>query len=103
MRGRQLQFFSATEVASMRDRTRARNYSAMGAEFRKVHERHRAWGLAQRHAEKLRRLRNSPPDPQPVSLVAGAVAGPRLGAEGARGGAVAEPRFGAEGARECCS
>jgi hypothetical protein len=41
----------------MRDRTRSRNYSASRDEFRREHERHRAWGLTQRHARKLRRLR----------------------------------------------
>lgn len=41
----------------MRDRTASRSYSPAHDEFRRVHERHRAWGLAQRHAEKLRRLR----------------------------------------------
>jgi hypothetical protein len=41
----------------MRDRTRSRNYSASRDEFRREHERHREWGLAQRHARKLRRIR----------------------------------------------
>ena len=40
----------------MRDRTRSRNYSAEGDEFRRVHERHRRWGLARRHALKRCRL-----------------------------------------------
>ncbi|REF96819.1 hypothetical protein DFJ67_2812 [Asanoa ferruginea] len=39
----------------MRDRTAARNYSAAGEEFRREHQRHRAWGLTRRHAERLRR------------------------------------------------
>lgn len=40
----------------MRDRTRSRSYSAAGDQFRREHERHREWGLVQRHARKLRRL-----------------------------------------------
>jgi hypothetical protein len=56
---RQLQFFTSAEMAQMRDRTRSRNYSAERDEFRREHERHRAWGLQQRHARKLRRLRES--------------------------------------------
>ncbi|MBB2943166.1 hypothetical protein FB565_002879 [Actinoplanes lutulentus] len=48
--------FSRAELATMRDRTAARNYSAAKDEFRRQHERHRAWGLTQRHAERLRRL-----------------------------------------------
>ncbi|GAA3297416.1 hypothetical protein GCM10020218_082760 [Dactylosporangium vinaceum] len=42
----------------MRDRTRVRNYSPANEEFRREHARHRDWGLAQRHAAKLRRLRD---------------------------------------------
>jgi hypothetical protein len=53
----QLQFFSAGELAAMRDRTRSRRYSPVGEQFRREHARHRAWGLARRHAEKLRRVR----------------------------------------------
>ncbi|TDO41025.1 hypothetical protein C8E87_4751 [Paractinoplanes brasiliensis] len=41
----------------MRDRTRRRNYSAAGEEFRREHQRRREWGLRQRHARKLSRLR----------------------------------------------
>ena len=52
----QLQLFSRSEVAAMRDRTRSRNYSAEGDEFRRVHERHRRWGLARRYALKRCRL-----------------------------------------------
>ncbi|REF98500.1 hypothetical protein DFJ67_4518 [Asanoa ferruginea] len=46
----------------MRDRTAARNYSPAGEEFRREHQRHRAWGLTRRHADRLRRARggNSP-------------------------------------------
>jgi hypothetical protein len=51
--------FSRAEITSMRDRARSRNYSAAREEFRREHERHRAWGLQRRHAEKLRRLRGS--------------------------------------------
>ena len=52
----QLQLFSRSEVAAMRDRSRSRNYSAEGEEFRRAHARHRSWGLARRHARKLCRL-----------------------------------------------
>ncbi|HEV7709548.1 MAG TPA: hypothetical protein VGP16_15220 [Asanoa sp.] len=40
---RQLQLFTSAELAGMRDRTAARNYSPEGEEFRREHERHRAW------------------------------------------------------------
>jgi hypothetical protein len=56
---RQLQLFTSAELAGMRDRTAARNYSPEGEEFRREHERHRAWGLIQRHNERLRRLRRN--------------------------------------------
>src|ERR1700760_3457418 len=51
---RQLQFFSAKELAVMRDRTKAPSYSPTAEEFRRDHERHRAWGLTQRYARKER-------------------------------------------------
>lgn len=54
---RQLSLFSRAEISSMRDRTRRRNYSAGGEEFRREHARRRAWGLQQRHARKLNWLR----------------------------------------------
>jgi hypothetical protein len=56
---RQLQLFTSAELAGMRDRTASRNYSPERDEFRREHERHRAWGLIQRHGERLRRLRDS--------------------------------------------
>jgi hypothetical protein len=58
----QLQLFTRAELAAMRDRTASRNYSPARDEFRREHERHRAWGLSQRHAEKLRRARSCRPD-----------------------------------------
>ncbi|HTJ35288.1 MAG TPA: hypothetical protein VL738_18845 [Dactylosporangium sp.] len=58
---RQLQLFTSSELAAMRDRTRSRRYSPAGEEFRREHARQRAWGLARRHAEKLRRLRAAAP------------------------------------------
>jgi hypothetical protein len=64
----QLQFFTSAQLATMRDRTRRRNYSPSGEEFRKEHERHRAWGLQQRHALKRARLsceRRAIIDPEP--------------------------------------
>jgi hypothetical protein len=54
---RQLQLFSQAALAEMRDRTAARNYSPAREEFRREHARHRAWGLTQRHGERLRRQR----------------------------------------------
>ena len=54
---RQLELFSRAELAGMRDRSRARNYSASRDEFRRAHERHRVWGLQRRHAERLRQIR----------------------------------------------
>lgn len=46
----------------MRDRSKARNYSPEGEEFRREHQRHRAWGLTQRYAQKRRRLQAGTPD-----------------------------------------
>src|SRR3954453_19325281 len=37
----------------MYDATRRRNYSPAGERFRKEHQRHRDWGLEQRHRKKL--------------------------------------------------
>jgi hypothetical protein len=56
---RQLQLFTSAALAGMRDRTASRNYSPARDEFRREHERHRAWGLTQRHGARLRRLRDS--------------------------------------------
>jgi hypothetical protein len=56
---RQLQLFTPAALAEMRDRTASRNHSPAGDEFRREHERHRAWGLIQRHGQRLRRLRGS--------------------------------------------
>ena len=50
----------------MRDRTRRRNYSVAAEEFRREHERHRAWGLQRRHAEKLSRGQRRGPAPAPT-------------------------------------
>jgi hypothetical protein len=41
----------------LRDRMLRRNYSPAAEEFRVEHERHRAWGLTQRHARRLRQSR----------------------------------------------
>jgi hypothetical protein len=57
---RQLSMFTPAEVAGMRDRTASRNYSASRDEFRREHERHRAWGLTRRHAKRLRDARSIP-------------------------------------------
>ena len=53
---RQLQLFTTAQLATMRDTTRLRNYSAEAEEFRREHQRHRVWGMAQRHARKLRSI-----------------------------------------------
>src|SRR3954452_15633138 len=45
--------FSRAEITRMYDATRRRNYSAAGERFRKEHQRHRDWGLEQRHRKKL--------------------------------------------------
>ena len=66
---RQLQLFTNAQLAVMRDRTKASNYSAEADAFRREHERHRAWGLTQRHARKLRRLRDGTPDGQAPSVI----------------------------------
>jgi hypothetical protein len=67
----QLQLFSTAQLATMRDRTAARNYSAERDRFRREHERHRKWGLTQRYAEKTRRLRaTTAPAPQPPTATA---------------------------------
>jgi hypothetical protein len=52
---RQLALFTVAELSAMRDRSRSRRYSPANEQFRREHARHRAWGLARRHAEKLRR------------------------------------------------
>jgi len=41
----------------MRDRSRARNFSASRDEFRRDHERRRMFGLQRRHAERMRQVR----------------------------------------------
>ena len=53
IRMRQLQLFTTAELAKMRDRTKARNYSPERDEFRREHERRRAFGLARRHAQRM--------------------------------------------------
>jgi hypothetical protein len=55
----QLSLFSRAETAAMRDRTKARNYDPERDEFRRQQRFRRGWGLQRRHAEKLRRLRES--------------------------------------------
>uniref|UniRef100_UPI001C84FD5B hypothetical protein n=1 Tax=Paractinoplanes polyasparticus TaxID=2856853 RepID=UPI001C84FD5B len=67
---RQLQLFNTVELAKMRDRTKARNWSPAGDEFRREHERHRAWGLQQRHAAKAAYLRRARRAAEPRDLSA---------------------------------
>jgi hypothetical protein len=53
---RQLQLLTTAQLATMRDTTNRRNYSAAAEEFRREHQRHRVWGMEQRHARKLRSI-----------------------------------------------
>src|SRR3954471_17960542 len=53
----QLELFSRSQIAAVRDRTASRNYSPAGEAFRREHERHREWGLRQRHGRRLMYLR----------------------------------------------
>jgi hypothetical protein len=62
---RQLQFFTSTQLAQLRDRSASRNYSPERDEFRREHERQRAWGLSQRYAAKQRRLQAEADGPAP--------------------------------------
>jgi hypothetical protein len=55
---RQLELFTVAELSAMRDRTRSRRYSPANEQFRREQARRRAWGLARRHAEKLRRAQD---------------------------------------------
>src|ERR1700750_869630 len=74
---RQLQLFSTAELARMRARTASRSYSPEAEEFRRNHERHRAWGLVRRHAERMRRLREAhlaALAPGPIAAPVGAAA-----------------------------
>ncbi|MER7009359.1 hypothetical protein ABT297_40810, partial [Dactylosporangium sp. NPDC000555] len=59
----------------MRDRTRSRHYSPAKEQFRREHARHRDWGLAKRHSEKLRRVRGDTP-PVSSDQRGGSVQGP---------------------------
>jgi hypothetical protein len=72
---RQLQLFTSSELARMRDRTASRNYSPERDQFRREHERHRSWGLARRQAEKLSRARAADSNRPPVG---GPTGTPRL-------------------------
>jgi hypothetical protein len=64
----QLSLFSRAETAAMRDRTKARNYDPERDEFRRQQRFRRDWGLQRRHAEKLRRLRESGAMSRPPSV-----------------------------------
>jgi Helix-turn-helix domain len=63
----QLGLFNSAQLAVMRDPTARRNYSAEAEEFRREHERHRAWGLKRRYAEKARRAGGGQAAPRPAS------------------------------------
>jgi hypothetical protein len=54
-----MSFFTGAQTASMRDRTKRRNYSAEAEKFRGEQSVRRSWGLQQRHAGKMRRLHGS--------------------------------------------
>ena len=56
------------ELSGMRDRGRARDYSASRDEFRRDHERRRARGLQHRHAERLRHVRERQAGSFPADL-----------------------------------
>ena len=51
----QLSLFSPSDLAEMRDRTRSRNYSPESEAFRRVQQRRRDHGKAQRHAARIYR------------------------------------------------
>jgi hypothetical protein len=53
----QLELFSRSQIAAVRDRAASRNYSPERDAFRREHERHREWGLRQRHGRRLMYLR----------------------------------------------
>lgn len=53
----QLELFPRSELATWRDRTASRNYSPERDQFRREHERHREWGLRQRHGRRSMYLR----------------------------------------------
>jgi hypothetical protein len=53
----QLEFFPRSQLASWRDPTASRNYSPEREQFRREHERHREWGLRQRHGRRAMYLR----------------------------------------------
>jgi hypothetical protein len=85
MRQRQLELFTRSELASMRDRTRARNYSPEAEQYRLDHKRHRDWGLAQRYGRRLMELRHQG---DPLALAASKAGGwqaPALSAGGRAG------------------
>lgn len=51
----QLSLFSPADLAKMRDRTQARNYSPERDAFRRDHQHRRDHGKAQRHAARIYR------------------------------------------------
>ncbi len=59
--------FSRTEIAAMRDRTKAPNHSPEADAFRREHQRRRDHGKAQRHAGRIyRAFQQSCSDDDPV-------------------------------------
>jgi hypothetical protein len=53
----QLELLSLSQIAAIRNRRASRHYSPARDEFRREHERHREWGLRQRHGRRLMHLR----------------------------------------------
>ena len=74
----------------MRDRKASRNYSPERDEFRRVHERQRAWGLDRRYAAKRRRLEAT--RSAPVGAVEPPTPASSASATGARPGLASSPR-----------
>ncbi|GAA0510059.1 hypothetical protein Ade02nite_52860 [Paractinoplanes deccanensis] len=62
----QLSFFSRAQLAAMRDRTAARNFSPERDAFRRDHKRRRDHGKARRHALRIyQQFQASCPDEPP--------------------------------------
>ncbi len=58
--------FGPAVMAGMRDRSRSRRCSTEHDAFRREHERHRAWGLQRRHAQRLRHAHDKRAEPRPA-------------------------------------
>jgi len=103
----QMSLFSRSEIAGMRDWSAARNHCPERDAFRREHERHRAWGLRRRHAEKLRHVRSAPPEapaarggPTPPAIPARDVPVRQAQAPASRAALAGQPLFGGFGLEE---